>query len=42
MLCVMYKKKAEEYYREFTQQYEYENHCKSLYLLFLLKTSFEI
>jgi len=30
------------YYKKFTQQYEYENHCKSLYFFCLLKTLIEI
>jgi hypothetical protein len=29
-------------FKEFTQQYEYENHCKSLYFSCLLKTSIKI
>jgi hypothetical protein len=29
------------YYKEFTQQYEYENQCKSLYFSLLLRTSIE-
>jgi hypothetical protein len=27
------------YYKEFTQQYDYENDYKNLYILYLLKTS---
>jgi hypothetical protein len=30
------------YYKEFTQQYEYENHCRSLYFSYLLKISIKI
>jgi hypothetical protein len=30
------------FYKKFTQQYEYENHYRSLYFSCLLKTSIEI
>jgi hypothetical protein len=30
------------YFKEFTQQFEYENHCRSLYFSCLLKTSINI